>query len=390
MSCSSLLCCSEESESLDNISPSSASDKSDVVVAHKRCDGSSLMDFGLLSRATSREDGRRALRELRDQEGAFMADHARLARLSESARAYRRRAVGCILDVCQRLRYHDSTSFAAVNLFDRFLAAYKVPSFEKQEEEAAVAAPSAAPTTHGGGGEGEEAAWVFPLIAAASVSIAAKMNEVLVPSLFELTASLPTPDVGVPLDHANVRRMEMGILSMLGWRVNCITPCTVLPYHLRELQAAAASYSSDHDVDGGGGARDKNTSSSKKEGGDDDREWSRADLEDLYASSVRLMRAALRDVDYAGFAPSEIASAALGRALELRAGRGEGKCATKAKGGAPGASRKRRRALDSLMVAQAHGDGEHGARKRPLQRSLSPATPLDLILDASICDDGEF
>ncbi|XP_048536094.1 cyclin-D5-2-like [Triticum urartu] len=82
--------------------------------------------------------------------------------------------------------------------------------------------------------------WAVRLLSVACVSVAAKMEEYCAPALSELDAG------GVyEFCSASVRRMELLVLSTLGWRMAAVTPFDYLPCFSSRLDR--------HDGRGGGG-----------------------------------------------------------------------------------------------------------------------------------------
>ena len=65
--------------------------------------------------------------------------------------------------------------------------------------------------------------WAAQLLSVACVSVAAKMEECQAPALSEFHAG------GFDFDSASIRRMELLVLSTLGWRMGAVTPLDFLP-----------------------------------------------------------------------------------------------------------------------------------------------------------------
>lgn len=84
--------------------------------------------------------------------------------------------------------------------------------------------------------------WAARLLSVACVSLAAKMEECRAPALSEFDAG-----GGYEFCSASIRRMELLVLSTLGWRMDAVTPFDYLPCFSSRL----------HQHDGGdhGGAR---------------------------------------------------------------------------------------------------------------------------------------
>jgi cyclin D5 len=68
--------------------------------------------------------------------------------------------------------------------------------------------------------------WVVKLISVACISLASKMEEVQVPSSPEFQTD------GVIFESKSVKRVELGILSTLQWRMNYTTPFAFLRYFI--------------------------------------------------------------------------------------------------------------------------------------------------------------
>ncbi|XP_044318746.1 cyclin-D5-2-like [Triticum aestivum] len=82
--------------------------------------------------------------------------------------------------------------------------------------------------------------WAARLLSVACVSVAAKMEEYCAPALSKLDAG-----GGYEFCSASVRRMELLVLSTLGWRMAAVTPFDYLPCFSSRLDR--------HDGRGGGG-----------------------------------------------------------------------------------------------------------------------------------------
>ncbi|KAK2374198.1 CYCLIN D4-1 [Trifolium repens] len=92
----------------------------------------------------------------------------------------------------------------SVNYLDRFLSVYQLP---------------------------KGVSWTVQLLAVACFSLAAKMEEVKVPHSVDL-------QVGEPrfIFHAKtIQRMELMVLSTLGWKMQALTPCSFIDYFLAKI-----------------------------------------------------------------------------------------------------------------------------------------------------------
>ena len=205
---SSILCCSENSTSLENIdmeeSPRHHLGHGDDLAAPVVSFSGSPLDSASFA-SVSPQDCRDALKAMQAKQGEFMPDATKIGSHGCDTFSHRKKVLTCMADLCQKLRFTDSTFFDAVNILDRFLGAQT--------------------------GKLEEV--LFPLIGVACVSIASKMSEVAVPSLRSLQGYM---GADLPFNPGHIRKMEMGILSTLEWKMACVTPCTVLCYLVKMLR----------------------------------------------------------------------------------------------------------------------------------------------------------
>jgi len=72
--------------------------------------------------------------------------------------------------------------------------------------------------------------WVVPLLSIACLSLAAKMEECVVPPLSEF------PSEECKFDGNTIQRMELLILSTLEWRMSSVTPFAYLSHLTSKLQ----------------------------------------------------------------------------------------------------------------------------------------------------------
>ncbi|CAN1848442.1 CYCD4-1, partial [Linum perenne] len=87
--------------------------------------------------------------------------------------------------------------YLSINYLDRFLSAYKLPKGK---------------------------AWMMQLVGVACLSLAAKMEETEVP----LSLDLQVGEAKYVFEARTIQRMELLILSKLGWRMQAITPFSFL------------------------------------------------------------------------------------------------------------------------------------------------------------------
>ncbi|WOL19089.1 hypothetical protein Cni_G27886 [Canna indica] len=82
----------------------------------------------------------------------------------------------------------------------------------------------------------EDKPWMGRLAAVACLSLAAKVEETRVPLLVDLQVSpVANVDAGYVFEPKTVRRMELLVLSALGWRMNPITPFSFIHHLLPRL-----------------------------------------------------------------------------------------------------------------------------------------------------------
>lgn len=106
-------------------------------------------------------------------------------------------AVKWILETRGCFGFGHRTAYLAISYFDSFLLRRRI--------------------------DRETMPWAAQLLSVACVSVAAKMEECQAPALSEFHAS------GFDFDSASIRRMELLVLSTLGWRMGAVTPLDFLP-----------------------------------------------------------------------------------------------------------------------------------------------------------------
>ncbi|WOK92049.1 cyclin-D1-2-like [Canna indica] len=104
----------------------------------------------------------------------------------------RRDAVAWILKVRSYYRFRPLTAYLAVDYMDRFLCSHRLP----------------------------QNGWALQLLSVACLSLAAKMEETLVPSLLDLQVE----DATFIFEPRTVLRMELLVLTALDWRLQAMTP----------------------------------------------------------------------------------------------------------------------------------------------------------------------
>ncbi|KAH9609146.1 hypothetical protein KSS87_002372 [Heliosperma pusillum] len=116
-------------------------------------------------------------------------------------------SVAWILKVRSFFGFHALTAYLAVNYLDRFLSSHILP--------------------HIGG-------WPLQLLSVACLSLAAKMEEPLVPSLVDLQVE----GVKFIFEPKTIQRMELLVLDVLDWRLRVVTPFTFISFFSYKLDAS--------------------------------------------------------------------------------------------------------------------------------------------------------
>lgn len=128
---------------------------------------------------------------------------------SESVNASaRQESIAWILKVQAFYSFEALTAYLAVNYMDRFLASRSLPQAN---------------------------GWPMQLLSIACLSLAAKMEEPLVPSLVDLQVE-GTKYIFVP---QTVRRMELLVLTTLDWRLRSITPFTFFHFFASKVDPSS-------------------------------------------------------------------------------------------------------------------------------------------------------
>lgn len=108
-------------------------------------------------------------------------------------------AITWILRTRKTFGFHFHTAYLSMIYFDRFISSRSID---------------------------RRYSWVVKLISVACISLASKMEEVQVPSSPEFQTD------GVIFESKSVKRVELGILSTLQWRMNYTTPFAFLRYFI--------------------------------------------------------------------------------------------------------------------------------------------------------------
>ncbi|KAL1569671.1 cyclin-D4-1-like [Salvia divinorum] len=122
----------------------------------------------------------------------------------------RREALDWMLKTCARFSFGELCLYSAISYFDRFLSIYELPLSSSEK-----------------GGNN----WAVQLVAVACLSLAAKIEEVNVPSTLDLQAELPK----LLFEGKTIQRMEILVLNSLNWKIKAYTPCNFICYYLRKM-----------------------------------------------------------------------------------------------------------------------------------------------------------
>ncbi|KAF5449802.1 hypothetical protein F2P56_030214 [Juglans regia] len=118
----------------------------------------------------------------------------------------REESVAWILKVQAYYGFQPLTAYLSVNYLDRFLYSRRLPE------------------TNG---------WPLQLLSVACLSLAAKMEEPLVPSLLDLQVE----GAKYIFEPRTIRRMELLVLGVLDWRLRSITPFSFIAYFACKLDS---------------------------------------------------------------------------------------------------------------------------------------------------------
>lgn len=119
----------------------------------------------------------------------------------------RKESIGWILKVQAFYGFQPLTAYLAVNYLDRFLCCHQLPQPE---------------------------GWPLQLLSVACLSLAAKMEEPLVPSLLDLQVG----GAKFIFEPRTIRRMELLVLSVLKWRLRSITPFSFISFFAYKLDSS--------------------------------------------------------------------------------------------------------------------------------------------------------
>ncbi|CAI0557445.1 unnamed protein product [Linum tenue] len=116
----------------------------------------------------------------------------------------RRRAVDWMVSVSTHYGFSTLTSVLAINYLDRFLSS---PRYQKDKP------------------------WMIQLVAVTCLSLAAKVEETDVPLLLDLQVE----ETKYVFEAKTIQRMELLVLSSLGWKMHPVTPISFVDHIVRRL-----------------------------------------------------------------------------------------------------------------------------------------------------------
>ncbi|KAI7999101.1 Cyclin-D1-1 [Camellia lanceoleosa] len=118
----------------------------------------------------------------------------------------REQSVAWILKVQAYYGFQPLTAYLSVNYLDRYLYSRRLP---------------------------QTSGWPLQLLSVACLSLAAKMEEPLVPSLLDLQVE----GAKYIFEPRTIRRMELLVLTVLDWRLRSITPFSFISYFAYKLDS---------------------------------------------------------------------------------------------------------------------------------------------------------
>ncbi|KAM7269121.1 hypothetical protein ACFE04_024618 [Oxalis oulophora] len=121
----------------------------------------------------------------------------------------REQSVAWILKVQAYYNFQPLTAYLSVNYLDRFLYSRRLPQTNE---------------------------WAWQLLSVACLSLAAKMEESLVPSLFNLQVE----GAKYVFETKAIHRMELLVLSVLDWRLRSVTPFSFIAFFAWKLDSAGS------------------------------------------------------------------------------------------------------------------------------------------------------
>ncbi|GMI98051.1 hypothetical protein HRI_003474400 [Hibiscus trionum] len=131
-------------------------------------------------------------------------DYVKRLRTGDLDLSARREAIDWICKASAYFSFGPLSHCLSINYLDRFLSMYDLP---------------------------RDKTWTIQLLAVACLSIAAKMEEIVVPSSVKLQVGEPR----FVFEAKTIQRMELLVLSTLKWRMQVLTPCSFIDYFLSKL-----------------------------------------------------------------------------------------------------------------------------------------------------------
>uniref|UniRef100_A0A0A9CZY8 Uncharacterized protein n=1 Tax=Arundo donax TaxID=35708 RepID=A0A0A9CZY8_ARUDO len=113
-------------------------------------------------------------------------------------------AIDWIWKVREHYKFGPLTAVLSVNYLDRFLSVYDLPQGK---------------------------AWMTQLLAVACLSLAAKMEETIVPHPLDLQVG----EAKYVFEAKTIQRMELLVLNTLSWRMQAVTACSFIDYYLHKF-----------------------------------------------------------------------------------------------------------------------------------------------------------
>ncbi|KAJ0986713.1 hypothetical protein J5N97_005069 [Dioscorea zingiberensis] len=147
------------------------------------------------------EDSNESIAEFIEGEASYSPaiDYPARFRSSSLDSLARENSVSWILKVQAYYHFQPLTAYLAVNYMDRFLSCHTLPQVN---------------------------GWPLQLLTVACLSLAAKMEETVVPSLVDLQVE----DAKFVFEPRTIRRMELLVLTALKWRLRSVTPFTFIDF----------------------------------------------------------------------------------------------------------------------------------------------------------------
>ncbi|PIN15382.1 G1/S-specific cyclin D [Handroanthus impetiginosus] len=140
----------------------------------------------------------------REKEHLPRDDYLNRLRNGELDISLRKNALHWIFKACTHYNFRELCLYSAMSYFDRFFSVYELPG---------------------------DKAWAIQLVAVACLSLAAKIEEVNVPSTVDLQAGEPK----YLFEGKTIQRMEIVVLNCLNWKIKAYTPCNFIDYYLRKM-----------------------------------------------------------------------------------------------------------------------------------------------------------